>query len=93
MYEVIGMLIYFMSFFVKICWLKEEKFILFKCIEKFVDIKFYILYWLFGVWVMDELLVLGIGLYNIMEYDWEFEVMEIVKLIFDFLLKVVLEIY
>ncbi|EIZ2208427.1 gluconokinase [Listeria monocytogenes] len=93
LYEATGTPIHPMSPFAKICWLKEEKPTLFKRTEKFVDIKSYILYRLFGVWVMDESLASGTGLYNIMEHDWEFEAMEIVKLTPDFLPKVVPETY
>lgn len=82
-----------MSPFAKICWLKEDEPQLFHRAEKFVDIKSYILNRLFGVWVMDESLASGTGLYNILEHDWEFEAMEIVKLTPDYLPKVVPETY
>lgn len=93
LYEATGTPIHPMSPFAKICWLKEDEPQLFHRAEKFVDIKSYILNRLFGVWVMDESLASGTGLYNILEHDWEFEAMEIVKLTPDYLPKVVPETY
>ncbi|MBC1388068.1 gluconokinase [Listeria innocua] len=93
LYEATGTPIHPMSPFAKICWLKEDEPQLFRRAEKFVDIKSYILNRLFGVWVMDESLASGTGLYNILEHDWEFEAMEIVKLTPDYLPKVVPETY
>lgn len=93
LYEATGTPIHPMSPFAKICWLKETEPELFNCTEKFIDIKAYILYRFFGVWVMDESLASGTGLYNILEHDWEFEAMEIVKLTPDFFPKVVPETY
>ncbi|MBF2562402.1 gluconokinase [Listeria seeligeri] len=93
LYEMTGTPIHPMSPFAKICWLKEAEPNLFSRAEKFVDIKAYVLHRLFDVWVMDESLASGTGLYNISEHDWEFEAMEIVKLTPDFLPKVVPETY
>lgn len=93
LYETTGTPIHPMSPFAKICWLKEAEPELFNRAEKFVDIKAYILYRFFDVWVMDESLASGTGLYNISEHDWEFEAIEIVKLTPDFLPKVVPETY
>ncbi|HHQ0469061.1 TPA: gluconokinase [Listeria innocua] len=93
LYEATGTPIHPMSPFAKICWLKEDEVQLFHRAEKFVDIKSYILNRLFDVWVMDESLASGTGLYNILEHDWEFEAMEIVKLTPDYLPKVVPETY
>ncbi len=93
LYEATGTPIHPMSPFAKICWLKEDEPQLFRRAEKFVDIKSYILNRLFDVWVMDESLASGTGLYNILEHDWEFEAMEIVKLTPDYLPKVVPETY
>lgn len=93
LYEATGTPIHPMSPFAKICWLKETESELFNRTEKFIDIKAYILYRFFGVWVMDESLASGTGLYNILEHDWEFEAMEIVKLTPDFFPKVVPETY
>ncbi|MBC1487442.1 gluconokinase [Listeria sp. FSL L7-1485] len=93
LYEATGTPIHPMSPFAKICWLKETEPELFNRTEKFIDIKAYILYRFFGVWVMDESLASGTGLYNILEHDWEFEAMEIVKLTPDFFPKVVPETY
>ncbi|HBM3441845.1 TPA: gluconokinase [Listeria innocua] len=93
LYEATGTPIHPMSPFAKICWLKEDEAQLFHRAEKFVDIKSYILNRLFDVWVMDESLASGTGLYNILEHDWEFEAMEIVKLTPDYLPKVVPETY
>ncbi|HBM3496891.1 TPA: gluconokinase [Listeria innocua] len=93
LYEATGTPIHPMSPFAKICWLKEDEAQLFHRAEKFVDIKSYILNRLFHVWVMDESLASGTGLYNILEHDWEFEAMEIVKLTPDYLPKVVPETY
>ncbi|EMX5394095.1 gluconokinase [Listeria innocua] len=93
LYEATGTPIHPMSPFAKICWLKEDEPQLFHRAEKFVDIKSYILNRLFGVWVMDESLASGTGLYNILEHDWEFEAMEIIKLTPDYLPKVVPETY
>ncbi|MBC2344002.1 gluconokinase [Listeria welshimeri] len=93
LYEATGTPIHPMSPFAKICWLKEDEPQLFHRAEKFVDIKSYILNRLFDVWVMDESLASGTGLYNILEHDWEFEAMEIVKLTPDYLPKVVPETY
>lgn len=93
LYEATGTPIHPMSPFAKICWLKETEPQIFNRTEKFIDIKAYILYRFFGVWVMDESLASGTGLYNILEHDWEFEAMEIVKLTPDFFPKVVPETY
>lgn len=93
LYEATGTPIHPMSPFAKICWLKEDEAQLFHRAEKFVDIKSYILNRLFDVWVMDESLASGTGLYNILEHDWEFEAMELVKLTPDYLPKVVPETY
>lgn len=93
LYEATGTPIHPMSPFAKICWLKEDEPQLFRRAEKFVDIKSYILNRLFDVWVMDESLASGTGLYNMLEHDWEFEAMEIVKLTPDYLPKVVPETY
>jgi gluconokinase len=69
-YKETGTPIHSMSPLCKIIWLKENEPGIFQSPFKFVSIKEYIWYKLFGVWEVDHSIASATGLFNIETFDW-----------------------
>ncbi|MDX5436014.1 MAG: gluconokinase [Pontibacter sp.] len=61
----------------KICWLREEDPDLFKKVSKFIGIKEYVFFRLFGEYKIDYSLASATGLFNIFDLDWHPDALEI----------------
>jgi gluconokinase len=72
-----GTPIHAMSPFSKLVWMKDEMPDLFKRTYKFIGIKEYVFYQLFGTYVIDHSLASATGLFNIRTLDWDEEALEI----------------
>ncbi len=70
-YEKTGTPIHAMTPLSKIIWIKNEYPMLFGKTYKFIDIKTYVFYKLFGVYKMDYSMASSTGLFNIREFKWE----------------------
>ncbi len=66
-----------MSPFVKLVWLKHEQPELFKADNKFISIKEYVFYRLFGTYVIDYSMASATGLFNLENLDWDEEALQI----------------
>ncbi|GHA77947.1 gluconokinase [Pontibacter akesuensis] len=60
----------------KLCWLSEEKPELFRSASKFIGIKTYVLYRLFGKYKVDYSLASATGLFDIFDFDWHEKALE-----------------
>ena len=68
-YEKTGTPIHPMSPLVKLLWLKEEKASIFEKAHRFVGIKEYVFFHLFGEWVVDHSIASATGLFNMYTMD------------------------
>src|SRR5688572_25942927 len=69
-YEKSGTPIHAMAPLCKIIWLKENKNDLFKLVHKFISIKEYIWFRLFGVYEVDHSIASATGLFDIEKLNW-----------------------
>jgi gluconokinase len=67
-----------MSPLVKLLWMKEREPDLFRSAAKFVSIKEYIWYRLFGCWATDASLASATGLYNLSSCDWDPDILHFI---------------
>lgn len=72
-YQKTGTPIHPMSPLSKLIWLREEKSDIFKQADKFIGIKEYVFYHLFGEYVSDYSIASATGLFNIHTLDWDEE--------------------
>lgn len=75
-YEKTGTPLHPMSPISKILWLKAEKPEVFQATRWFIGIKEYILWRLFGEFVVDYSVASATGLFNIREFRWDEEILE-----------------
>jgi len=64
----------------KILWLRNEKPDLFKRTKKFIDLKTYIFFRLFGVYKMEYSLASATGMFNIFDLDWEPQALNLLQI-------------
>jgi len=64
----------------KILWLRNEKPELFKQAKKFIDLKTYIFFRLFGVYKMDYSIASATGMFNIFNLDWEPQALDLLQI-------------
>lgn len=69
-YTYTGTAIHAMSPLCKLLWLKHEKQAIFNAAYKFISIKEYLFFRLFGKYIIDEGIACSTGLYNNYEYEW-----------------------
>lgn len=69
-FKYTGTAIHGMSPLCKLLWLKNEKPGIFTAAYKFISIKEYIFFRLFGKFIVDEGITCSTGLYNIYEHTW-----------------------
>jgi len=79
-YRRTGTPIHPMSPLVKLLWLKERQPDTYEAAAKFVSIKEYVLYHLYGEWVVDHSIASATGLFNLEKMDWDDEVLELLNL-------------
>ena len=75
-YRNTGTPIHPMSPLAKLMWLKEEKPELFKSAHRFIGIKEYVMYHLFGRFVVDYSIASATGLFNMHTLSWDKEALE-----------------
>ncbi|RIJ34078.1 gluconokinase [Pontibacter oryzae] len=61
----------------KLCWLRQEQPELFKRAAKFIGIKEYVLFRLFGKYKVDYSVASAMGLFNIFEFVWHKDALEV----------------
>lgn len=86
-YRRTGTPIHPMSPLTKLLWMKETEPELYRKARRFVSIKEYILYQLFGEWVVDYSIASATGLFNLHEMDWDQDVLKLLDLPADKLSK------
>lgn len=69
-FKYTGTAIHAMSPLCKLLWLKKEEPEIFSAAYKFISIKEYIFFRLFGKFIVDEGITCSTGLYNIYEHNW-----------------------
>ncbi|GFR38253.1 gluconate kinase [Insulibacter thermoxylanivorax] len=79
-YRRTGTPIHPMSPLAKLLWMKDERPDLYAQAAKFVSIKEYILYHLYGEWVVDVSIASATGLFNLTTMDWDEEVLRLLEL-------------
>jgi len=79
-YKRTGTPIHPMSPLSKLLWFKEEEPALYHRAHKFISIKEYIVYKLYGEYVVDYSIASATGLFNLKELDWDTEVLGLLKL-------------
>lgn len=79
-YRRTGTPIHPMSPLTKLLWLKEEQPAVYQSAHKFISIKEYILYHLYGEWVVDVSVASATGLFNLETMDWDQDVLHLLDL-------------
>ena len=69
-YMKTGTPVHAMSPLCKLCWLRTEEPVIFKASRKFISIKEYVFYRLFGRYVVDESIASATGLFDIHAFQW-----------------------
>ncbi|MFD2655858.1 gluconokinase [Gracilibacillus thailandensis] len=69
-----------MSPLLKLVWLKEEHPELFKPDHKFISIKEYVFYRLFGQYMIDYSIASATGMFHLEQLDWDQEVLELLQI-------------
>lgn len=64
----------------KILWLRHERPDLFKQTKKFIDLKTYVFFKLFGVYKMEYSIASATGMFNIFKLDWEPQALELLQI-------------
>lgn len=64
----------------KILWLRHEKPELFKKAKKFIDLKTYVFFKLFGVYRMDYSIASATGMFNIFDLKWDQGVLDLLQI-------------
>ena len=75
-YQKTGVRIHAMSPFCKLLWLRENDPALFQHAFKFIGIKEYIFFKLFGIYVVDSSIAAATGLMNMATIRWDAEILE-----------------
>jgi gluconokinase len=76
LYEKTGLPVHAMSPFCKLLWLRENQKELFNDSCKFIGIKEYVFYKLFGSWTVDVSMAAATGLMNLNTRDWDPGILE-----------------
>lgn len=84
-----GTPIHAMSPLAKLVWLKEEKPAIFEKATKFISIKEYVFYKLFGNFVVDYSIASATGLFNLQALDWDAEALQLAGVTREQLSKIV----
>ncbi|MFC7062008.1 gluconokinase [Halobacillus seohaensis] len=72
-----GTPIHAMSPLAKLVWLQAEQQDIFNQADKFISIKEYVFYKLFGEYVIDHSIASATGLFNLQELDWDKEALDL----------------
>ncbi|MEO6456552.1 MAG: gluconokinase [Ginsengibacter sp.] len=88
-YHNTGVPAHAMSPLCKLIWLKENEPTIFKNTYKFIGIKEYIFYRLFGKYIIDTSVASGTGLFNIKNLAWDQDILSFLDITPTFLSKVV----
>ncbi|APU71745.1 Gluconokinase [Companilactobacillus crustorum] len=79
-YARTGTPIHPMAPLLKILWLRHEKPELFKKAKKFIDLKTYVFFKLFGVYRMDYSIASATGMFNIFDLKWDQGVLDLLQI-------------
>jgi gluconokinase len=89
LYQKTGVRVHAMSPFCKLLWLKENDPSLFQKAFKFIGIKEYVFFKLFGVYAVDSSLAAATGLMNIDSIRWDTEILDLTRINQDRLSRIV----
>ncbi len=64
----------------KIIWLRHEEPELFKQTKKFIDLKSYVFFRLFGVYKMEYSIASATGMFNIFKLDWDKQALDLLQI-------------
>ena len=79
-YRRTGTPIHPMSPLCKLMWLRHDKPEVFQRAARFVGIKEYVLFRLFGQWVVDHSIASATGLFNLRQLDWDADALALLKI-------------
>ena len=79
-YQKTGTPIHPMAPLSKILWLRHEKNNLFKQTKKFIDLKTYVFFKLFGVYKMEYSIASATGMFNIFKLDWDRQALDVLQI-------------
>jgi gluconokinase len=79
-YHRTGTPIHAMSPLSKLFWLKENEPDIFNKAVKFISIKEYVVYRLFGQYIVDHSIASATGLFNLRELDWDEDVLRVLEI-------------
>lgn len=79
-YERTGTPIHAMSPLAKLHWLKKSQSALFESAHKFIGIKEYVIFRLFGKYLIDYSLASATGLFNLTDLTWDKDILELLGL-------------
>lgn len=74
-YESTGTPVHAMTPFCKLLWLREHEVSVFEGASRFVGIKEYVFYHLFGEWIVDSGVASATGLLNIRSLEWDEDIL------------------
>ena len=78
LYETTGVPVHSMSPLCKLLWLKENEASIFNTAFKFIGIKEYVFFKLFGIYVVDSSVASTTGMLNLKSLQWEEEILQFV---------------
>ncbi len=79
-YQKTGTPIHPMAPLSKILWLRHEKNNLFRQTKKFIDLKTYVFFKLFGVYKMEYSIASATGMFNIFKLDWDQQALDVLQI-------------
>ncbi|WCG34866.1 gluconokinase [Companilactobacillus farciminis] len=79
-YQKTGTPIHPMAPLSKILWLRYEKNNLFKQTKKFIDLKTYVFFKLFGVYKMEYSIASATGMFNIFKLNWDQQALDVLQI-------------
>jgi gluconokinase len=88
-YQKTGVRVHAMSPFCKLIWMKENDPVLFQKASRFIGIKEYIFFKLFGVYAVDSSIAAATGLMNMKSVRWDAEILELTGMNQDRLSRIV----
>jgi gluconokinase len=84
-----GCTIHPMYFLPRLLWFKERESSIFKETYKFISIKEYVLYKLFGNFIVDRSIASGTGIWNMSKMDWDIDLLQYIGMSPDKLSRIV----
>jgi gluconokinase len=84
-----GCTIHPMYFLPRLLWFKEKESNIFRKAHKFISIKEYVLYKLYGDFIVDRSVASGTGIWNMSTMDWDIDLLQYIGMSYDKLSRIV----